>query len=250
MQSDYRFSLDIHKTVSRVSLNMKKGDSGRTLMVRLTQGGAPYHIPDGCKAELNAERFDGKQFHGDCSIENCVIIYEVSEEITSVVGRYTCEIVVTGPAVKRITSASFQIIVETIACDEETNMDPDKLHLADSISVDGAAVSTSFYLDSEGNFETKISMKAPVGEENGRAVVDSDTLLHLKAPAGDFGDAQPSDVVAGKTFTSAAGLKKTGTHQCSGGGSIYATDDGQGNVVVHMTGVSVVSDDGGNIVIA
>ena len=33
----------------------------------------------------------------------------------------------------------------------------------------------------------------------------------------NFGDATAADVVAGKTFTSAAGLKVTGTHECTGG---------------------------------
>ena len=32
-----------------------------------------------------------------------------------------------------------------------------------------------------------------------------------------MGDASASDVAAGKTFTSSAGLKVTGTHECSGG---------------------------------
>lgn len=35
--------------------------------------------------------------------------------------------------------------------------------------------------------------------------------------ASNFGDATTSDVVSGKTFTSTAGLKATGTHVCSGG---------------------------------
>ena len=34
---------------------------------------------------------------------------------------------------------------------------------------------------------------------------------------GSLGDAEASDVVAGKTFTSSSGLKVTGTHQCSSG---------------------------------
>ena len=43
--------------------------------------------------------------------------------------------------------------------------------------------------------------------------------LSLTAKASDFGDAVPSDVVSGKTFTSASGLKLIGTREESGGSS-------------------------------
>ena len=46
-----------------------------------------------------------------------------------------------------------------------------------------------------------------------------ENTLSLTAKASDFGDAVPSDVVSGKTFTSASGLKLTGTREESGGSS-------------------------------
>ena len=51
----------------------------------------------------------------------------------------------------------------------------------------------------------------------------ADTLVRkgskvgIVSKASNFGDAVAADVAAGKTFTSAAGLKATGTHVCSGG---------------------------------
>lgn len=45
------------------------------------------------------------------------------------------------------------------------------------------------------------------------------TGLTLQAQASEFGDAEPSDVTKGKTFTSAAGLKAVGTKEESGGGT-------------------------------
>ena len=44
-----------------------------------------------------------------------------------------------------------------------------------------------------------------------------ENTVSLTAKASDFGDAVPSDVVSGKTFTSASGLKLTGTREESGG---------------------------------
>lgn len=55
------------------------------------------------------------------------------------------------------------------------------------------------------------------------AVTTSDRLVRTGAikrtfiPSTEFGDATAADVAAGKTFTSAAGLKVTGAHVCSGG---------------------------------
>ena len=46
-----------------------------------------------------------------------------------------------------------------------------------------------------------------------------ENTVSLTAKASDFGDAVPSDVVSGKTFTSASGLKLTGTREGSGGSS-------------------------------
>lgn len=42
--------------------------------------------------------------------------------------------------------------------------------------------------------------------------------LSIDAKASEFGDATPEDVAKGKTFTSASGLKVTGTHECASGG--------------------------------
>lgn len=43
--------------------------------------------------------------------------------------------------------------------------------------------------------------------------------LHVRVNASSFGNATASDVAQGKTFTSSTGLKVTGTHVCSGGGT-------------------------------
>lgn len=48
-------------------------------------------------------------------------------------------------------------------------------------------------------------------------LVRSGSTVKLSSSASNFGDATAADVVNGKTFTSSAGLKITGTHECSGG---------------------------------
>ena len=44
----------------------------------------------------------------------------------------------------------------------------------------------------------------------------SSSRINLNVPTSTYGDATSDDVISGKTFTSTAGLKVTGTHTCSG----------------------------------
>lgn len=46
-----------------------------------------------------------------------------------------------------------------------------------------------------------------------KTIIDNPTAVGVSVPLTEFGDATPSDVVTGKTFTSQNGLKKTGTIQ-------------------------------------
>lgn len=66
----------------------------------------------------------------------------------------------------------------------------------------------------------------------------------LTAQPSNFGDATAADVLAGKTFTSAAGVKVVGTMPP---GSFTVTDDGAGNVTITS---SAITDNDGNVVIA
>lgn len=54
------------------------------------------------------------------------------------------------------------------------------------------------------------------GRRNDTLIRKGVDITHF-AQAQNFGDATAADVVNGKTFTSSAGLKITGTHECSGG---------------------------------
>ena len=89
-----------------------------------------------------------------------------------------------------------------------------------------------------------ICLNSPDFEANGQMFREG-SHLDLAALPGEFGDATAADVVKGKTFTSAAGLKVTGTGEATGGAQI--TDDGNGNVTISST---TIADDGsGNIVV-
>lgn len=54
--------------------------------------------------------------------------------------------------------------------------------------------------------------------ENNRYIA-AGSHVYIATPSSNLGDAATGDVAAGKTFTSANGLKLTGTHECGGGGT-------------------------------
>ena len=58
------------------------------------------------------------------------------------------------------------------------------------------------------------------GNYGKRRLVDKGQEIILRYPAKNLGDATAEDVAAGKTFTSSAGLKVTGTHTCAAGGGL------------------------------
>lgn len=86
-----------------------------------------------------------------------------------------------------------------------------------------------------------LNISAKVGRDillrNGSRVV-------TRAPLTEFGDATAADVLEGKTFTSAEGLKVVGTMAPS---SFTVTDDGAGNVTITS---SAITDNDGDVVIA
>ena len=75
-----------------------------------------------------------------------------------------------------------------------------------------------------------------------RRIVGEDCSLSIVAPASSLGNAKASDVAKGKTFTSTAGLKVTGTREDSGGISIFS--DGEGNVTITASGSTAITSDG------
>ncbi len=121
--SSYRFSLDLRSTRSSVVVKAKRDDTGRKLFITLTDGGVPYHITDDCYAVFTAIKPDGKIVFNDCTIEDCVIIYEMTAQTVAAAGMVESEIIVYGSGGKQLTSASFHILVEDTIYDTETEIE-------------------------------------------------------------------------------------------------------------------------------
>lgn len=110
--TEHKFTLDVNKTASQVSLSVKKGDTARRLMINLMASGYPYHITEECYAVIAATKPDGHVIFNNCTIENCVIRYDFTPQTVAAVGLVECEVIVYGKRGLQISSAGFSIIVE------------------------------------------------------------------------------------------------------------------------------------------
>ncbi len=91
--SNYRFSLDLHSTQSKVMIRAIVGDTGRRLSISLSDGNEPYFIRDGCLAKISIRR-PSKSFAEDlCTIENnSVIVYEFKDYTAIEEGVHECSL--------------------------------------------------------------------------------------------------------------------------------------------------------------
>ena len=62
-----------------------------------------------------------------------------------------------------------------------------------------------------------IGFTSQIEEADGKKIVSPGTELEQVVDPAEFGDAAAADVASGKTFTSAVGLRVTGTHECAAG---------------------------------
>lgn len=126
--STYRFTLDIHKTKSQVSIPVLFQDTGAQIFINLTDGGKPYHIAEGCKAVLYGRK---PLFHADTGkydtlLEDCEVIdggtrirYAFSDQTTTQLGSVACEIRLYSKDGKLLTTPAFEILVEARVIEDD-----------------------------------------------------------------------------------------------------------------------------------
>lgn len=109
--SIYRISLDIHKTASQLSFSARQGDTSRRLYISLVENGAPYEISQECFAVFAARKPDGTVINNDCTIQDNMIIYDMTEQTTALTGRCECEVSLYGYDNEMISSPRFAYTV-------------------------------------------------------------------------------------------------------------------------------------------
>ncbi len=133
--SKYRFTLDMHSTISQVSLPVRENDAGIELRITLTDGGTPYHIADGCRAVFCARKSDDSCLLNDCIIEkNTTIYYKLTQQTTAAKGVVDCEIRVYGTEENLLTSPKFILNVsDRVWHDTDFPMSDSEKHAIDAI---------------------------------------------------------------------------------------------------------------------
>lgn len=118
--SIYRFTLDIHRQRSQISIPVKYQDSNIQLHIDFSAGGKPYTIEKGGRAvlwakkpHLNAETGKHNGIVDDTEItdDGARVIYTFSEQMTTEIGKVVCEIRIYSNTGKLLTTPEFDIMV-------------------------------------------------------------------------------------------------------------------------------------------
>lgn len=117
--SVFRISLDVHRQTTQAHLAVKKGDTARTIIASLSDGGKPYKIEDGCSAIFMAQKPDSNVLYNACRIENNRIVYDFTEQTVSAAGRVIGELRLYGTDEKLITSPRIAITVSGTVYDDD-----------------------------------------------------------------------------------------------------------------------------------
>lgn len=123
--STYRFTLDLQKHNSQMSIAVFRNDNAVKLCISLTDGGNPYKIGDGCTAIFYGEQPNKEPLIHNCIIEdNTRIIYEFNEATAREEGIVNCQIRLYNVDKKIISAPKFIIVVHE-------NLVPQTLDLGD-----------------------------------------------------------------------------------------------------------------------
>jgi hypothetical protein len=117
--SKYRFTLDIHKAKSQVSIPVMLGDTNIKFIISLNDGGTPYQIAEGCTVMFAGRKPSGKFVYHKCEIEENRIIYTFNENTASELGTINCDLRIHGKVRGNLTVPRFFITVEEKAVSDE-----------------------------------------------------------------------------------------------------------------------------------
>lgn len=107
-----KITLDIHNVNSQTLLYCKQNDTGRQLLISLSDQLKSYVISDDCTAVFTAKKPDGNIVYNACTITDNIISYVMTPQTTAVPGKLDCEIRLYGADNILITSPRFTLLVE------------------------------------------------------------------------------------------------------------------------------------------
>lgn len=107
----------------------------RRIEITLLEGSDIYEIPVSSAVKFQATKQDGKIIFDDCDVEDGIIVYNVTEQLSTSVGTVKCEIGIYEPDSNGDTSkdgllqsATFDILVEKSAMDRDAIISSDEFN--------------------------------------------------------------------------------------------------------------------------
>lgn len=212
--ANYKIFLDMHDISTQTSLAAKQGDTGRRIIVTLTERGVPFTIGENCTAVFTAKKPDGNIVFNNCTIENNIICYTFTPQTTAVAGKLDCEMRLYDADNFLITSPRFNIIVAAAVYN-----DGDEIESRSEVTTLTALISDAIELmDSvnskleNGDFIPKLRMgevaTLPPGSEAKASFSGAPTapILNLSIPQGPQGIQGIQGVQGPKGDTGEAGI--------------------------------------------
>lgn len=128
-------TLDLQEQSTSVIVPLKYGETGKQIIISIADGGFPYTISNDCYAVLTAQKPDGNVLYNHCTINENTILYDVTEQTTSVVGTFPAAINLYGADDTLLISSKFRIIVDgTIYSEDDVLSAPEVSALTHLIS--------------------------------------------------------------------------------------------------------------------
>lgn len=263
----HRLTLDLTGPDVCPMIEVQRGDSARSLIISLTQGGRPYWIDEGLTAALFATKPDGNPLFNACTIEKNRVRYDFTPQTVNVAGTYDCEIWLVAGDKRELTTPRF-----TIAVDERMRTDdvipesaPEYTAITEMVAAGTAMIEElrKALAGLEGVEEILTQARAAAeAASNSEAAAKGHARTAAKAAADALtmaGQANSASQQANKyayearqaQAASEAAAKKaeeTVAGMGQGGGGLTVADDGNGNITITGGGTSGLTDDGnGNL---
>lgn len=210
----------------------------RSLEISLLYNGTPWEIPSGATAVVHYTRPDGTGGNYD-ALQNGNLAYTISGNTVTIMlapqlfvipGTVQFSVGLEADGAELNTFVIFAVVHQNPGAGlfnkwldtSDATATPTDIADGETAYVNGTKVTGSLPVYAEkpvtytgmDEIGETISFVGKVGK---RCIFDETSTVTTKVPTSNFGNASAADVASGKTFTSSAGLKVTGTHVFSGG---------------------------------
>lgn len=171
-KSTYHIALEIDRHVSQGSMSVRRGESGRELVLALLSGGKPYDPGEGAYAVLAAKKPDGTTLFNGCLLKNGRIHYVLTPQTTSAPGRAECEARIYDATGELIVSPKFALVIyETAIEDEEVSSSSEATALTALVSEAQRALED---IDAAGITACEVTVDANSGAPSASAELKDD----------------------------------------------------------------------------